>query len=527
MASLGATIIVLAVALGPSTQQLVRFYNCQLPSETLSASVPRQGYFYRTGRHVNSIINDPTMSMQSSIYAAIFASQANAVPAICPTRNCSFVEPYHTLGFCSACADVTDQLTVATKNTTYIQNTTYQSEVSSIIVNSTGTNYSLPSGVYLFDNKTDSTVSPFLTSDSPSTYPWSQQFIYLSDPYQTTVMNCSDGDIHDPEMSWQCRGYGATHCSLNPCVHTYTGSVKDGIFEETLLETTDQWGQAGDADLSMVHIPCLTDAQSHILMEYGYSISNDTKWLAYNHSLSPYTGISTQAQTNDAKPFSDIVPPQCRYQISTYVPYAVEYWLGLLLTGNITSSLSSYKGPAALQVIYNNSDTSFLIVNQIFHNITMGITSNMRQSGNYSYADTPKNVTDIIFGPNQAAVGVVQESSTCVEVRWSWLAFPAAMILLTIVFLGSTIIGSSLRVMSHKANGSGDPDQVSGDSWYRPPAVWKSSLLPFMFHGLEDKSLRTDDSFRLVPSTEMEKVSESTKVKIARAEDGWKFVKTD
>lgn len=116
-------------------------------------------------------------------------------------------------------------------------------------------------------------------------------------------------------------------------------------------------------------------------------------------------------------------------------------------------------------------------------------------------------------------LGNVLESNTCVEVRWGWLAYPAGLIVLTMAFLVFTMVESSLST-SRKHNAT---EASENPSTLRPPAIWKSSILPYMFHGLEDRFLRSREPTRLVPITEMEAVAKMTSARLQQSIDGWKL----
>lgn len=63
--------------------------------------------------------------------------------------------------------------------------------------------------------------------------------------------------------------------------------------------------------------------------------------------------------------------------------------------------------------------------------------------------------------------------------------------------------------------------------WY-PAGVWKSSQLPLMFHGLEDRTLRSKDISRLTSVKEMDEASKRERMRLTQTEDeGWKLVKIE
>jgi hypothetical protein len=181
--------------------------------------------------------------------------------------------------------------------------------------------------------------------------------------------------------------------------------------------------------------------------------------------------------------------------------------------------------------MYNKSFTSFNLVNDIFRNISDGLTSNIRQIGNETGRSSkltppPKNITDLILAGNQLAMGTVSESDICVQIRWGWLGYSASIIILAVLFVVCTIFDSSFAAARLGNDESGENVQMA-HSMFQLAGVWKSSVLPLMFHGLEDQALRGANPSRLVSSAEMEEVAKGTKVRLMQGEDGWKLTKLD
>ena len=122
----------------------------------------------------------------------------------------------------------------------------------------------------------------------------------------------------------------------------------------------------------------------------------------------------------------------------------------------------------------------------LFANLAKSMTRNIRnvnashQAGFDGYIGPLSGV-----GP---ANGTVSYEHVYVSVRWPWLAFSAVLILLTIVFLLLTII----------------------DSTRHDVAVWKSSPIPLLFYGLDEKE--TERLRAAKGLTEMERLSKDIKV---------------
>jgi hypothetical protein len=505
MSIFGAVIMVLAVAIGPFAQQLLSVRNCMIPSQTTFATIPRQATYFDFGEYSlgGPYYDRPPFSMQSSIYAAIYAPQANTVPITCASGNCSFPEPYHTFAYCSRCKDVSNQLRHTAGNNSY--NTTTES------------NYTLPSGTHVYSRDTGFT-SMYMRSAYQS---GNHTYEVVWGDYKQ-LQNCTASQKSDPASSWQCQGYGATECSIKPCIRTYVAEVRDAKAEERLLHSTTDFDYT-----SVVHVPCLTGQQRRSLINKGHHITDTTEWLSYNDTLSHYG----QYYYKDSSDVDEIVPVRCLYQIDIQIQWSIGDFLRKLLQGNITYTYRTTDGPDILHKMYNKSFTSFNLVNDIFRNISDGITSNIRQIGNETGRSSkltppPKNITDLILAGNQLAMGTVSESDICVQIRWGWLGYSASIIILAVLFVVCTIFDSSFAAARLGNDESGENVQMA-HSMFQLAGVWKSSVVPLMFHGLEDQALRGANPSRLVSSAEMEEVAKGTKVRLMQGEDGWKLTKLD
>ena len=116
------------------------------------------------------------------------------------------------------------------------------------------------------------------------------------------------------------------------------------------------------------------------------------------------------------------------------------------------------KEGSTLPVIFNNGNVSAETFANAFQIVTDSMTTNMR---NYPDAHTPNYVT-----------GIVLQSDTCVYSRWRSLIFPAALVLLTLVFFAAVIVQTRTRDAI-----------VSGSQDY------KDSALPLLFHGKGEYSM--------------------------------------
>ena len=95
---------------------------------------------------------------------------------------------------------------------------------------------------------------------------------------------------------------------------------------------------------------------------------------------------------------------------------------------------------------------------------------------------------------NDSIAGVQHNVDTVLAVDWAWLALPVATVLLTCVFLALVVVES------------------------HPPDVriWKSSMLPALFHGLSDDVRREFGTGKVMRLKEMEEVARDIHVSMRR-----------
>lgn len=418
MSILGAALVFLAVAIGPFAQQLLSFKSCQLQSRSAQASIPRLAMYAVNSLNPieSSDTGGPRQDMQASVFAGIYAPQANIIPIACPSGNCSFTE-YRTLAYCSKCTDISDQLVYSTTNFT---NEEGNSQVQ--------WNYTLPSGTHtmwsniepmmpMVSNFTDSYEVVWSAGDSPAP--------------------CKEADRSDPFKAWPCQGYGAANCTIKPCVRTYTAEVKEGVATERLRSTASQfYTRPGESVvLAMVDVPCLSQNQRQKLVGCGYSINNTTDMVPYRESLeltawddggNPQdAGYGFEGDATELPGYCNhTAPTQCVYQMSISIRNSVELWLEELLSGSVgrvhsrTDGGVIWSGSNEMKKMYNDSNPSFAYVDSLFKNISDGITANLRQLGNTTAGSLPQNVTDMLFAGNEPAYGMMLENNVCVHLRW-------------------------------------------------------------------------------------------------------------
>jgi hypothetical protein len=97
---------------------------------------------------------------------------------------------------------------------------------------------------------------------------------------------------------------------------------------------------------------------------------------------------------------------------------------------------------------------------------------------------------------NSTVRGTASVSEAYVRVNWVWLSLPATVVVLMLVFL-------VLTLLANREQGA---------------ELWKSSILPFLYHGLDDSALWHNEQYRT--ASRMEACSQRVEVRLQPSERG-------
>lgn len=156
------------------------------------------------------------------------------------------------------------------------------------------------------------------------------------------------------------------------------------------------------------------------------------------------------------------------------------------------SNFTSITCPRAwwLRDIYNGGNASITSVSAFMKRGMDSLTAELRMMG------TDWN------GNRTVAVGTSWEMAICTRFQWQWMLYPLAMFLGTLILLLAVIISSS------------------GLFGLKREVIWKSSILPFLFYGLEDAERK---EFELEPEDALKRASKAVRVRMTVGDDGWRL----
>lgn len=515
VSSLGAIIIILLFILDPFAQQVVRYYDCQRVSSDKTATITRTNIY--PGSKLEKIANlrYEMNEFYPAISNAIFAQNMVKPRYSCPTGNCSFPDPYSSVGYCNACEDVTHKLVFMEYNedssdkngqSTFTNVTFEQDEGSSLTLQRGGIQpyETLVSSITVTTLTNETTKLPLLG-------------MVLHEEFKMIRWD-GDGIHHDGNNTVR-----AFSCSFYPCVKTYTASVSAGRLSETLESQTDYISSSfvipGSVDLwGVVDLDCLDEPpkQKQMLRDLGYEFDNSTRWLPYNISLdqtsetprfSPGTLAKCSNTTKDGPEEFCNNNDKFLEIIRKAVPYRCIYnfWQSLgnsglsnLLGGSVTQITDSLMGTPPLLALWKaTSGTSALEdVKSFMDNITHSITTEIRQPR----SNEPQ-------WPSEPATGYIYTDTTCVKIKWAWVIYPAAIVAMFLLFFVWMILQSRAQ-----------------QAELAPSHDFKSSALTFLFHGFDYESLSQLQEAGSDDDTQtLGRKIRDVQVRLVRTHQGWKL----
>lgn len=527
LAALGASLLVMTIGIDPSVQQLVGLFDCSVVVGEQNAALPRTNWFQditetsNFGRDLNSAL------VRGSLPSS---AQSDDLVIGCVTGNCTFSEPYTTVGYCSSCTDSSDEITTSTVCSTDVSSNisvnmpsecsfdnsatfTINSSLSRKVYESIdafaasrlNTSYSLQGSKfgedgyiewkYVTEGVEVAAMSHYYDLDNlgevqrTPEHPERIQVKVLagktsfSDRHLAistgqTIAGCEDKQLMG---SWQCRGYGSATCSIQPCVRVYNATIKAGHFTEHLIENsgTESWGgyDKTSGGLGLVDIRCLSPLDKSKLEESGYTIGQNDRWLPYNATL------DSSAITNS------LLAQKCLYYMSRGFASSVgPFLIGAYFNGKLKGvggrlvfepkAITDFDGPQALQTMYNSGNISLAHIESVFASISESLTTFIRSNGAENYSDP--------------AVGQVYHYATCLKVHWEWITYSSLSALLTVLFLVLTIYSQSNE----------------------PFPVWKTSFLPWMTYCSEGSGVLQNHASTLSSQESSELVDMSKTIKV-------------
>ncbi|KAF2647844.1 hypothetical protein K491DRAFT_784470 [Lophiostoma macrostomum CBS 122681] len=477
VAAIGACITVLALAVDPFAQQIIRPISCHRDISGGAAAIPQTNRMIGIGSHTGAGTASIPLELDIAIQAALL-NVTEPLNVECTTGNCTFPtesrgEAYQTLGIDSLCVDRSKDVEED---------------------NSLGITYSWPdfgnSSICHSDYSFNGTSCHSSVIGIGSTSQSNDQGLVTAG-FLMFTQDCSANQTD------QCLVPLAVECSLWPAILTLGASVEIGRLQQDLLSsqplehyqdtTGAPWMQIPERTLrNGSWQPCSptdTSTADNTVQVYG---SDSKEW-----QLWPDSGESLPSQW---------YPADCVWYIDYETNLALQQYLAGLLEASIYSTSGpvypyTFVGEYWLKILYGNVDATASRVaafaQQIANATTIWVQSNPKRNATIPYTH-----------------GTAVQTTTCIEVRWAWLSFPSSLILLTLAFLILT---------ARKTR--------AGARWNAPRSTWKSSPLAVLFVGLAENERR--QYAQVDKTSDMINRSRNMSVSLQPTNDGWRLCGSD
>ncbi len=394
------------------------------PGATVGPPVGVPGFANTTG-----VSNAASLALRAAVANGILGGNVPELSIHCSTGKCTW-PTVPTLGMCGGCTDVTGNLTKTCGQKDFVHTGKY-----SFIPNGTESycNYSLPSGVNFLSTISKSffgtitMVSDFVVnntygdvySQSVPRLPLTNPAINLG-PYFELLNKTPDSvgaiipyvaNFESIYAPWNKSGdsrtqiapinenVSATECALWLCVQAYNVSVNSGRPSQSMIKSWSRakWmGLQGDEyKLAFKDLP----TEFNIAPESNFSVALDALTnLYYLFGVSSSVSQAVQNFTCDAS------TPDCH----------------LPTTGNNnTVTLGTVSDSSLALAIWESSQDW----DKWIQGIARSVTNNIR-----TYSSAP-NDTEAFYA------GQAYLTESYIHVRWAWIAYPAAMVFGSLVYL--------------------------------------------------------------------------------------------
>ncbi|KAJ8116651.1 hypothetical protein OPT61_g1971 [Boeremia exigua] len=480
IAALGAMTMILASLTGFFSQQIVQFHSCLEIDTAAATDISRTNAYARTGGSAMSNVAVEYAPMLAAINVGVLQPAGDLTSTLssgCSTGNCTFSDTgtasFSTLAISHVCEDITSHIHVVNQTS---DNTT--AATSTYLGLSYGENKTVEwdkeSGGYVVKSWVDDSSSS-TSSDLTTLY-----FLFRSVGSSLTGGN----------TDWK-----VTNCSLFPTVNTYESSIKDARLQEDLIDSVPLRG----IDEQFEHPPVDDVDFTDLLFMWRYKMTTD---FAVRNGIqeecegsdSPRSGLVKFLKSSDEPTYVNSTghtnpsagwkwwyyPQKCVWAFHKYPAATIAESLKEIfdLQDVTQGRRGGAMGSAHLRVLFQDGNMTHNSVDTQIKDLATSMTTVVRTAGgNGTQPYIPDNVQ-----------GLVWVNTTCVSIRWPWIAFPAIMIGLTGLFLA---------LVAFENRG------IESDR------LWKSSFLAALFCEVE-----IDPHERPVGKADMKSVAKSTSVSL-------------
>ncbi|KAH8163858.1 hypothetical protein CIB48_g4384 [Xylaria polymorpha] len=416
IAKIAAFLTILVAIVDPFSQQIVGVVACKRESEGLTAAVGRTNAYHMTGGHTGALSSEIDGPMAVAINTGL-VSPPNYIPSLvsttCESGNCTFGH-FSSLAVCHSCIEITSQI----KNLTGangLWNYTLPGNESE-----TFSDLQLPVGTYM---NTSAAISP--------THLLDVKILSLN----TTTYDSAN----------------AFQCQLFPCVRMYDASVSKSVLEETIISKTSMGFDAFGGFGYVLATSNLTQ-QGERKLDCSARSANDTAGLV-RVALPNVDEAPQESRGTGSKAPSAWFPKECVWIFGSSPYLAIRPELrGYLDGAGISEYTNTYIGSIVAKNIWRNATINLDSVDLFMRNLSDVMTARVRNAG-------PD-------GRDDYAMGRTILDTICVQVRWAWLSYPAALVAFGFAFFLVLFVQSPREAAAMRS--------------------WKSSNLAILFCSLDE-----------------------------------------
>ncbi|KAF2011398.1 hypothetical protein BU24DRAFT_426476 [Aaosphaeria arxii CBS 175.79] len=452
LASLGAAVTLLALALDPFFQQVIDFPQHWKIVKT--GSIPRV-IWYEPGP-LKAYIDDFDAAMYDSRLQPVVTLFAFGngtqpvpfgngtrpdIPLTCPTSKCTW-PPYETLGFCSACEELTQMLTYACKtipddwsmgHVSDDHGPTSNGTVCGYFLNATSSAPVFMSGYAIELNSSTKGEALLVRTLSLTKYPAKQSLyggsILYKDLRNPVVDFLTVSARNDVESVYRNEIPVMHECILHLCVKTIESSYDEGTYKEKVTKTYVN-ATAGAWPWEST----TSNSTSGVWFDVSY---RENVIISAPHSINGSHGSLVQFGMSNVT-FDQVV--------STFGAFS-----GSTLTVQSSSALSRIR--EGFWGLERYSRDAYDYQWMAPHNITQHLSRMATAMTDSIRSATNTNIT----------IGPAFDLESYVSVTWAWLTLPLLILVLSAIFLIGTVLKTSK-----------DKDEIG---------VWKTSAMATLMYG--------------------------------------------
>ena len=541
MATIGALVTILAIAIGPMLQETVVLRSAWLPDSDRNASAPISKFF---APNTNPQLPKLDIGLKGTILNGLSAANTSARDPIygCPSGNCTFSRPYTSLGVCHACQrlEVTRQCNA--------QN---------------NCNYTLANGHILTNNPTPSgfegdfnfiNVSTAFDTTALMTGIINNNLVEHFDVTRASIISLTNGPLcktngSNPDCVLDTRdnatqtqlfdgGVIGAYCDLALCSKTYRADITDARLTEHIIDTTDYRDTSAvhyaveatdalgmyQADPAVLPGECYLDGKAYSKDEY--MASNNESW-SYIELLQTMGGGNQNFSDTRARAPIHCVFAMRRVTYASLIQFMTRNPVFLdgsgtsdsntgvaggvfsfLPNGGDSPFLFANQAAFGVEPIFNNGNASFESIDASFGRLANAITKYMRDnSGHDTVADYTGVEGRLASVPAQAK-GVLYVGRTVVFVQWYWIILPLVVLFSVMVYLIVAIVQGGVKDLNGNTQA-----HLWKSSAIVPLVIGHRSQLPHSFAALDDPKEMYDLKKR--------------RMQLVGSKGGWMFVETE